>query len=174
MLEKCIEVSPYNFKLKMVWSGKKENGLKEIIERFNLDWVGEHGKEKSPDNFGAITFKIPNEYREIGVAFDEYEDMSIMVHEAVHVVNFIFEECGIKLDTNNDEAQAYLTSWIFEQLRSFCDDVHESTVIRPTEQKRFVNAAAARYETESWANAEVPKINMEPNQGLVNLERPEV
>lgn len=191
MIEREIEVSPYQFTLRMVWTGKKENGLQEVIEKFNLDWVGEHGKEKSPENFGAITFKIPGAYREIGVAFDEYEDMSIMVHEAVHIVNFIFEECGVKLDTTNDEAQAYLTAWIFNQIKSFSDDVHQKTVFMGTEQKESVNAAAARYQRgSSLANAEVPKIeiepyndlsclerpkiNMEPNQGLVHLERTEI
>ena len=161
MLEREIEVSPYQFTLRMVWSGKKENGLQEIIERFNLDWVGEHGKEKSPDNFGAITFKIPGAYREIGVAFDEYEDMSIMVHEAVHIVNFIFEECGVKLDTINDEAQAYLTAWIFNQIKNFCDGIRETIVFSEPEQKKF-------------ANEEVPKIEIAPHNDLSCLERPEI
>lgn len=49
----------------------------------------------------------------------DFTDTSILgtiAHEAFHITNFIFESLGIKPDVNNDEAQAYLLSWIVEQV----------------------------------------------------------
>ncbi len=37
-----------------------------------------------------------------------------MAHEATHMVNFVFQERGIKLDADNDEAQAYYMSFIVD------------------------------------------------------------
>lgn len=46
----------------------------------------------------------------------------LIVHEIVHLVNLIFIDRGIKLDLNNDEAQAYLTEWITTSLYKFFKD----------------------------------------------------
>lgn len=40
---------------------------------------------------------------------------STIVHESIHIVNFIFKDRGVKLDINNDEHQAYFTTWVFEE-----------------------------------------------------------
>ncbi len=44
---------------------------------------------------------------------------SIVAHEVVHLVNYIFEHVGVQLDLHNDEAQAYFTGWVFEQIENF-------------------------------------------------------
>ena len=41
----------------------------------------------------------------------------IIVHESVHLVNFLYERVGAKLDIINDEHQAYLTQWFFETIK---------------------------------------------------------
>ncbi|MDM1299931.1 hypothetical protein HXZ94_15655 [Empedobacter falsenii] len=41
---------------------------------------------------------------------------ALITHEAVHIVNRIFEFKGVKLDTSNDETQAYLTEFIFNEI----------------------------------------------------------
>lgn len=41
----------------------------------------------------------------------------IIVHECVHLVNFIYSHIGVELDINNDEHQAYLTQYIYEQIK---------------------------------------------------------
>lgn len=41
---------------------------------------------------------------------------SIIAHETVHIVNEIFLSTGMQLDKVNDEAQAYLTGFIVEQI----------------------------------------------------------
>lgn len=43
-------------------------------------------------------------------------NLAVIVHEVVHIVNFIFKSCGVKLDIDNDEPQAYLTSWLFNEI----------------------------------------------------------
>jgi hypothetical protein len=42
--------------------------------------------------------------------------MGTIAHEAFHVSSFIMKRVGINPDVNNDEAQAYLLSWIVEQV----------------------------------------------------------
>lgn len=42
----------------------------------------------------------------------------LLAHEVVHLVNLIFKFKGVKLDTSNDEHQAYLTEFIFESIWS--------------------------------------------------------
>jgi hypothetical protein len=39
-----------------------------------------------------------------------------VVHEAVHIVNMIFQEKGIAPDLENDEVQAYLTEFIADKI----------------------------------------------------------
>ena len=46
----------------------------------------------------------------------------VVAHEAVHAVNNIFKSRGIKLDINNDELQAYLTEWVFEQVENYFEE----------------------------------------------------
>ena len=40
----------------------------------------------------------------------------IVCHEAIHIKNILFEYIGYKLDTNNDEAEAYLTEYIVKEI----------------------------------------------------------
>ena len=39
-----------------------------------------------------------------------------IVHEIVHIVNFIYEDHNIKLSKSNDEHQAYLTGYLFNEI----------------------------------------------------------
>ena len=43
------------------------------------------------------------------------QNIGTLVHESIHANNLMFDWAGIKLDTINDEAQAYYTGWIFNQ-----------------------------------------------------------
>jgi hypothetical protein len=40
----------------------------------------------------------------------------IVAHEAVHIANHTFKNCGIRIDVDNDEPQAYLIGWIVKQI----------------------------------------------------------
>ena len=40
--------------------------------------------------------------------------------QTAHTVNYIFNDKGVKLDSYNDEPQAYLTGWISKELYKMC------------------------------------------------------
>lgn len=42
------------------------------------------------------------------------ESLSTLVHECVHAANMILDHKGIPMSLENDESQAYLVEWIFE------------------------------------------------------------
>ena len=46
----------------------------------------------------------------------------IIVHECVHLVNFLYSHIGAELDINNDEHQAYLTQYIYEQIKNIINN----------------------------------------------------
>lgn len=71
---------------------------------------------------GAVMFRWDkkNGVSQYVVAFQGKKvDGSIIVHESVHVVNAIMEDRFIKPDLCNDETQAYLTGWVFDQINKF-------------------------------------------------------
>ena len=45
--------------------------------------------------------------------------VGVMAHEAVHIADFIFTNCGITHDLDNDEPFAYLVEWITNELYEF-------------------------------------------------------
>ena len=47
---------------------------------------------------------------------DEITTIGTIAHEALHVTNKIMRDCGIEIDLSNDEVQAYLLSYITEQI----------------------------------------------------------
>jgi hypothetical protein len=42
------------------------------------------------------------------------ESLSTLVHECVHAANMILDHKGIPMSLENDESQAYLVEWLFE------------------------------------------------------------
>ena len=60
-----------------------------------------------------------NGYSKYIVCFKSKPSNKIIAHEVVHLVNRLFEDRGIVLDVKNDECQAYLTGWFFEQIENF-------------------------------------------------------
>lgn len=91
-----------------------------IIETDDLSEVS--NKYNTPDlsKYGAVTLKDENEYRHYIVAFesDSFSN-SLIAHEVVHLINYIFLDCGVELDRVNDEPQAYLTGWLFKKIEKF-------------------------------------------------------
>lgn len=51
------------------------------------------------------------------VIYTETIDKGLLVHESVHAANVLFKEIGHALDLDNDEPQAYLVEWIFNNAR---------------------------------------------------------
>ncbi len=93
-------------------------GQLTVVYDKDLSWVQKKFKTPSLQNYGAVTIKDESKYRHYVVAF-ETNGGSIIAHEIVHIINYIFLDCGVLLDRDNDETQAYLTGWLFEQIEKF-------------------------------------------------------
>lgn len=108
---KEIEIPIYYGNLILV----KTNNLKKLNRKFTID--GDITKL-----FGAVTFTQHDKdgFTKYIIAFNK-EDItpSLIAHEAVHLVNYIFRDRLIYLDSLNDEPQAYLTGWIVDQCHKF-------------------------------------------------------
>ena len=89
----------------------------ELIVIFDKDLSYIQNKYKTSllENYGALTLKDESKYRTYVVAF-EYNEGSIIAHEIVHIINYIYLDCGIELDRVNDENQAYFSGWLFEEI----------------------------------------------------------
>jgi len=78
-------------------------------------------------NANAIVFELPKK-EGIEVWFeDSYFDnipflCSVVAHECVHIVSKIYGKRYIKYDTDNDEPQAYLTSWLVENIMYYIEE----------------------------------------------------
>ncbi len=90
-----------------------------IILDKDLNYVEKTYKTKSLDNFGAVTLENESEHRHYIVAFTDKDHLSNIVHEIVHIKNYIYLDCAMKLDVINDEPEAYLTGWLFDQIYKF-------------------------------------------------------
>jgi len=89
-----------------------------IIFDKDLSYVEKKYKTKSLKDFGAVTLKDESKYRHYVVAF-EYYTGSIIAHEIVHIINYLYLDCGVELDRVNDENQAYLSGWLFDEIEKF-------------------------------------------------------
>lgn len=73
--------------------------------------------------YEAIFF-IDKNTDEYVIVITNIEDLSVLAHEVVHIVNAIFTSCGIELDKRNDEPQAYLTGWVFKEIQTFIKELN--------------------------------------------------
>jgi len=89
-----------------------------IILDKDLSYVEKKYGTKSLSDYGAITMRVPDKFSEYIMAF-EYSDGTIIAHEIVHLKNYIYQDKGIELDRFNDEPEAYLTGWLFDQINNF-------------------------------------------------------
>jgi|SRR6478736_3229788 len=89
-----------------------------IILDKDLKYVEKKYKTTSLENFGAVTLKDKSKYRHYVVAFSDRNHLSNIAHEIVHIKNHIFLDCAMELDRYNDEPEAYLTGWLFDQIHN--------------------------------------------------------
>lgn len=80
---------------------------------------------KNVNHYGAFTYgrRNSNGIAEYFVVFDKSPGNSLIAHEVVHLVNWIFKDACISLDIINDEPQAYLTGWVTEQIYKAKDKI---------------------------------------------------
>lgn len=78
---------------------------KEIVDKYDVD---------INDSTEAFVFR---NNKGITACFNvNHITTSVIIHECVHIVNFIFKMKGIDLCPDNDETQAYLTDWVFTKI----------------------------------------------------------
>jgi hypothetical protein len=85
--------------------------LNEVVKKYKLP--GNWGE------FGALTFEDKSKYIHYVVAFTDANHLSNIAHEIVHIKNYIFLGINAKVDLHNDEPEAYLTGWLFDQINNF-------------------------------------------------------
>jgi hypothetical protein len=111
MKQKTIDIPIYTGKLTM------------FLDK-DLSFIEAEYKTTSLKDYGAV---VLNNHRHYIVAFTDKKHLSNIAHEAVHIKNSIFTDCGIQLDLANDEAEAYLVGWLFEQIYEFFNEKNNNT-----------------------------------------------
>lgn len=89
--------------------------LKKLNKKYNVDFT---------KRFDGGVFNITSKkgFTKYIVAFNNDWYNSLIVHECVHLTNDILKGVRAGLDVNNDEPQAYLTQWLFEQCEEFLNE----------------------------------------------------
>lgn len=103
---KLINIPIYGCRLTVIVS----SDLSGIAKMFKL--------KEDVSNFGAFTFKDESKYRHYVMVLEDDWRPNV-VHEIVHIVNYIYIDCAMKLDKHNDEPQAYLSGWLYGQIEKF-------------------------------------------------------
>ena len=93
-----------------------------VILDEDLSYVEKKYKTKSLSDFGAVTFKDEDTYRHYIVGFTDASHLSNIAHEVVHIKNQIYVDCAMELDRYNDEPEAYLTGWLFDEINNFLNE----------------------------------------------------
>lgn len=106
MKQKTIEINPYCCELTIIY----DKDFSFVEKEYNLP---------SLKDFGAVTFKDEKKYRHYVVVFTDKKHLSNIVHEIVHIKNHIYLDCAMQLDRFNDEHEAYLTGWLFDEIYNF-------------------------------------------------------
>ena len=103
MRKKTIDIPIYGVKLTIIL----DDDFSYVEKKYNFE----------PLRGRAVTVVDSN--RHIAVAFVDKKYVSSIVHEVVHIKNYVFLWCGAKLDIDNDECEAYLSGYLFEQIYEF-------------------------------------------------------
>ena len=91
-----------------------KNIINDSKNHFNLD-IDEYVE--------AYTYK--NKPHDYILCFKKNIDLYNVVHEIVHLVNFIYEDHSIKLSKTNDEHQAYLSGYLFKKINKILNEAKE-------------------------------------------------
>lgn len=92
-----------------------------IIKVDNITDANKKYSINANESYESFCFTTENKKgsKKYYIVLKKETDISIIAHEVVHLVNYIFLHNGIELDRHNDEPQAYLTGWIFKQINKF-------------------------------------------------------
>jgi hypothetical protein len=111
MIHKSIEVPLYYQRIQIIICDDAEKEIDQINKKYNTN-ISRFDFSGYSEGCGKYNLIVLNKK----YLKDELFAIGTIVHEAFHVTNFIMKRVGIHADVNNDEAQAYLLSWIVEQV----------------------------------------------------------
>ena len=109
MIKKTVKIPIYFGNLIMIYSE-------------DIDLLNKKYNQNIVKGYDAVVFKTTAK-----CGFDEYVVVflnnkitgAVIAHECVHLVNHIYIYRMMSLDQYNDEPQAYLTGWFFDQCEKF-------------------------------------------------------
>jgi len=107
MRTKTKKIPLYTGKLTIIQTEKEET-LSDVAKVLNIDF--------DVSNYDGMACIDKHNYI---VAFIDKTTPSIIAHESIHAVGFIFQEHNIRMDANNDEPIAYLLEWIVRECHRF-------------------------------------------------------
>ena len=66
----------------------------------------------------AVTYQFytPDGKFRVLVLIKPRANINTIAHEALHIVHWIFQHCGIKYSLGNDEPQCYLLGWVVDKM----------------------------------------------------------
>ena len=108
-----IEIPIYDYTL-LVYTG---DNLESIIKHYKLECYVDALTLDAicEDKIDGLAFTTNNA---LGIVVALDTPNSVIAHEAVHIINFIFEEIGYETRTDNDEAFTYFLTWLIDQIES--------------------------------------------------------
>lgn len=109
MKKKTIRIPIYECELTM------------ILDK-DLSYIQKKYKTRTLSDYGAVTLKDELRYKHYIVAFTDKSHLSNVAHEIVHIKNFIYIDASMALDMFNDEPEAYLTGWLYQQITDFLNN----------------------------------------------------
>lgn len=88
----------------------QDKSIQKVIDTYNIDW--------DANGFDGVSFRYPkkNGYLQYVIILTDPVNINIIAHEALHIVNYMFQDFGIVYDVDNDEPAAYLLGWIVNEI----------------------------------------------------------
>lgn len=112
MKKKIVDIPIYGGKLII----REVKNWKKINKKYNF--------ELEPHVDGCVFNMISDskDHSEFHICFLGKPSNSLIVHEVIHLVNSIYKYRHVELDLDNDEPQAYLAEWLFEQVEQYFEE----------------------------------------------------
>ncbi len=93
------------------------HGTMILIQTDNWEKLGRRLNLELSNDTDAFVYKDPKD--RYVACFRSKPSPAIIAHEAVHVVNHVYNDGRMMLDPLNDEPQAYLTGWVVGEMHKF-------------------------------------------------------
>ncbi len=119
--ERKLEIKEYTIKKMKTFDIPIFPAKFTIFLNKDFDYLEEKYDCEIKSSWEAVTCKVRKFHNHYIVGFKS-NNRSLVAHEIVHLVNFIYRDLGIELDRYNDENQAYLTAWFFEKIDNFMNE----------------------------------------------------